>query len=173
MSYKKEYKIGTSPQLIDLNKDLKNFHLTFRCTSKIPNKPFSICALTQKELDQKGIESIDMKDAQGSISGTIISDDDAYHNYVLVVRSPEETDIVVEIQAREIPPNEDRKDIVVPPSTEHHPTQDKKDNVVQTFLTSKWFLILVLVFIISFVGYYMFFYKRPKGRFERLEEVLA
>ena len=171
MSYKKEYKIGTSPQLIDLNKDLKNFHLTFRCTSKIPNKPFSICALTQKELDQKGIESIDMKDAQGSISGTIISDDDAYHNYVLVVKSPEETDVVVEIQAREIPPNEDRKDIVVPPTENNN--DEKKDNVVQTFLTSKWFLILVLVFVVSFLCYYMFFYKRPKGRFERLEEVLA
>jgi hypothetical protein len=168
MSSKKEYKIGTSPQLIDMNQDLKNFHLTFRCTSKIPNKSFSICALTQKELDQKGIENIDLKDSQGSISGTIISDDDVYHNYVLVIKAPEDTDVVIEIQAREIPPNQDRKEIAVPAES-----TDKKDNVVQTFLTSKWFLILVLACVALFVIYYLFFYKKPKGRFERLEEVLA
>ena len=89
-------------QLIDLNGDKVNFELQFKIDST-DGSEFDALVVTQEMLDS-GAE-INYQKANGTISGTIISDKGEYQSYLLMLKSDKPTEVVVTSTMRDIPFN--------------------------------------------------------------------
>ena len=74
------YKLNNIKQLIDLNKDKKNFELDFQVESS-DGKHFDALVVTQEMLDSE--TPLEYQKAEGFISGKIVADKDIYQNYLL------------------------------------------------------------------------------------------
>lgn len=87
--------------LVDLNKQLKNFHLDFTVQSNDPSKEFEVLVINQKQLDLTGVEGLPLRKVRETTSGTVRADSDVYHNYFLVLRSA--TPQVLQVSTRLVP----------------------------------------------------------------------
>lgn len=101
--------------LVDLNKQLKNFHLDFTVQSNDPSKEFEVLVINQKQLDLTGVEGLPLRKVRETTSGTVRADSDVYHNYFLVLRSP--TPQVLQVSTRLVP--------IAPQSASSAPLQSK------------------------------------------------
>lgn len=116
MRTENKYNIGERHVLVDLNKDLTNFKLTFECISQ-PQHEYQICVTNQNELDTKQMSELVMKDVVGgTISGNIVADSNVYENYFLILRSNSSMEVLVAVDLEPIeaattlteePPNND------------------------------------------------------------------
>lgn len=122
MTETKIYNINKMKQLIDLNKNIVNFDLTFKTECDNPNQEYYLIVVDQETLDNDS--PLDYKIAKGSLSGTIISDKGIYQNYLLILKSDNDCKIKVDIdlkpiQIAEITPTENIVPLVYPPTLEH------------------------------------------------------
>lgn len=102
MRTENKYNIGDRHVLVDLNKDLTNFKLTFECISQ-PQNEYQICVTNQNELDTKQMSELVMKDVVGgTMSGNIVADSNIYENYFLVLRSNANSEVVVVVDLEPI-----------------------------------------------------------------------
>ena len=97
---KKTYTLGPMKQLIDLNGDITNFDLTFTVTSQ-DGSPFELLVVDQTTLDSN--PSLEYKNAEGTMSGNIVSDKGVYQNYFLILKSDTENKCDVTIEIEKIP----------------------------------------------------------------------
>jgi len=99
---KQKYLLSSRPQLIDLNKNFKNFRLQFQVTAIDPTQEFQALVMNQEQLDTNtDLNAIEMKIAKGKIGGNIVADNDKYQNYFLILKkSPKdsETNTTVEVE---------------------------------------------------------------------------
>jgi len=174
---KQKYILNARHQLIDLNKELINFKLEFMVIASDPDRKFDVLVLDQIQLDANlDLKSLEMKQAVGKIGGNIVADKDVYHNYFLVLKSPDEqnVDVEVTIALEEMPsqppsspipsstlipgvekPSEFETAPNPPPptSTTTAPTTSKR-----LFYQKSWFFILVIGLIVGAGIYYYLFY---------------
>lgn len=96
-----KYKVHTRHQLIDLNKDHTNFKLKFVCNC---DQDYFMYITNQEELDSVDISSLPFKKVKGQISGNIVSDNNQYQNYFLILyaESPCEIEVIIELEPIEI-----------------------------------------------------------------------
>ena len=122
------YTLSRFKQLIDLNKDLVNFELSFQVES-LDGSDFLALVVDQEYLDKE--KNLDYKEAPGSISGNIVSDQNEYRNYFLVLKSisDENVDVRVTVEIEEIEPREKDDENLnegnVNPSPGHPPTNEQ------------------------------------------------
>jgi hypothetical protein len=95
------YTLSRFKQLIDLNEDLVNFELSFQVES-LDGSDFLALVVDQEYLDKE--KNLEYKEAPGSISGNIVSDQNEYRNYFLVLKSisDENVDVRVTVEIEEI-----------------------------------------------------------------------
>jgi len=88
-------------QLIDLNKEYVNFDITFECRAIDATKDFEIIVVNQEQLNTIDLSNLTMKMTKnGYISGNIIADEDKYQNYFLILRSPTDEPIEVDLEIK-------------------------------------------------------------------------
>ena len=105
MSVTKTYSLNKQRQLVDLNGATTNFDLTWTVTSK-DSSAFDVVVVDQATLDNN--QNFQYKQANGSLSGNIISDQNVYQNYFLMHRAVKPTNVDVTINKKEIPPRVSR-----------------------------------------------------------------
>lgn len=162
----KNVTISKHPQLFDLNGDITNFDLKFSVTS-IDNNPFYVVVVDQQELDENP-DNLQWKSVTDkNISGNIVSDKNIHKNYLLCVKSDVESNVNIEIEKTEIPPNipppPPQQPIPLHPRKEmfanygdHKPTMGiaKKDDIT----SSSNFNMILLVVAIGVIGYFAYSY---------------
>ena len=94
----KIYNVTKMKQLIDLNKDIIDFDLTFKTTCENKEQEYQLLVVDQNTLDSG--EPIEYKTTTGSLSGNIISDKGIYKNYLLILKSDNDCRIKVEIDCK-------------------------------------------------------------------------
>lgn len=174
---KQIYELGNRPQLIDLNKNYKNFRLQFQVVSLETNQEFQALVMNQEQVENTtDLNKIEMKIAPGKIGGNIVADNDKYQNYYLVMRnSLKAPDTIVKVEVtknieeindpspesssssgKELQDNNGTNEDV----EEEYPVQDQIK--VVPFYRKPWFwgCIALLVFLIFLYYYYVI---RAKG----------
>ena len=146
------YTLGRHNQLIDLNDDLVNFHLTFDVKS-VEGKPFKLSVVNQKTLDTN--PDIQFNDApDGEIGGEVSNDNGVYENYFLILKSmgDEQNDVVVTIVADKIPQKTQPpvKTPTLPKPQPHQPPKSK------SMFTLKNFLYLCIIVLVVGLGVWYF-----------------
>jgi hypothetical protein len=99
----KLYKLSKIKQLIDLNENIINFELNFKITAT-NGESFFAAVTTQEALDSG--ENIDYQTVDGTISGSIVSDENIFKNYFLLLKSDEPVEVEVLTEIKEIPPKQ-------------------------------------------------------------------
>jgi hypothetical protein len=95
------YKVTQQKLLIDLNGDLTNFDINFKARGE-SGKIFEALVVDQKTLD--GPEPLVYKKVdQGQITANIISDNNIYQNFFLVLKSVEPCSVEVVLTKKSIP----------------------------------------------------------------------
>lgn len=102
MSSKEVISLGKTKRLIDLNKSYTNFKLTFNVVSE-NQEDFFLAVVDQKTLDEVADSDIEYKLANGSLSGSVVSDKNIYQNYFLILKSENPVNVNVEINIEELP----------------------------------------------------------------------
>jgi hypothetical protein len=159
----KIYKLTDRPQLIDLNADLVNFDLEFLVKSTIPNKEFNAIVLTQQQIDVIDINKIDMKKAQGQISGNINANNNKYQNYFLILKklnnSDEEIDVEVITKLTKIDVSEnDSSNISSMSSIISNDVKTPEEIIVVPTVIPFYKKFYFWVFIIILIGICLFLY---------------
>lgn len=170
MSNIKTYPLTKRPQLIDLNGELVNFKLDFLVEAQITTKEFLALVLTQEQLDSVNINKIEMKTAQGKISGNITANNNKYQNYFLVLKkkdNDEDEDFNVNVSI-----NIEKLENVEIPSSE--PSLITETNSTTTSATPNvnckipfykkiwfWVFIGILLFVTGLFVYNYIYLKKP------------
>ncbi len=178
MSISKIVRLNKTKQLIDLNEDKTNFELEFTVQST-DKKPFYIVVATQEDLDNGN--ELEYKDVEnGIISGNITADKDFYKNYYLVLKSNEENECSILINIKDIPPNQEFKNMLLQQQQlqkqremeMYNNEQQKLGNFKHESLTDdknqKWKYITILIGIIigGALIYYFFFRNNVKSNID-------
>ena len=149
------YKLNNIKQLIDLNKDKKNFELDFQVESS-DGKHFDALVVTQEMLDSEN--PLEYQKAEGFISGKIFADKDIFQNYFLLLKSSEPVECKVMINIKDIVPNLNSNQPLQPPSNQQQPYsgnfKNQKDEKESSLKKNKnnppkksWFTLKNLIFV--------------------------
>lgn len=196
---KQKYLLSSRPQLIDLNKNFKNFRLQFQVTAIDPTQEFQALVMNQEQLDTNtDLNAIEMKIAKGKIGGNIVADNDKYQNYFLILKkSPKDLETsTVEVELtkniEEVPVNITKED---PPDgmrnedngnemqqqrqreyyEGHENQQQQQENTVSSmkpFYRKTWFWILIAVVIVFALFYYYFYVYSAKSNHQQQQCLL-
>lgn len=184
MNNKSRLTLETRHQLIDLNKEYVNFDITFECRAVDASRDFEVIVVNQEQLNTIDLTNLTMKMTKnGYISGNIIADEDKYQNYFLILRSPTEEPIDVDLEirikqieakhnpeAQQFPQSEPQMAQQPPPLAEHQPYMDDPLSQCQSSGSgSNTHLILMVVGLLivgGAVGYY--FWKNSKNSSNKL-----
>ena len=165
------YKLNNIKQLIDLNKDKKNFELDFQVESS-DGKHFDALVVTQEMLDSE--TPLEYQKADGFISGKIVADKDIYQNYFLLLKSNEPVECKVMVNVKDILPNLQQQENRLSPRQKNDNFQQQKfrerernDDLKKPKknLGKKWFTLKNLIFVgLILLGaallWYFYFYKK-------------
>ena len=147
MRTENKYNIGERHVLVDLNKDLTNFKLTFECTSQ-PQHEYQICVTNQNELDTKQMSELVMKDVVGgTISGNIVADSNVYENYFLILRSNSSIEVLVAVDLEPIE--------AATTLTEEPPNNDNHNHKNMVFDWKRIVMVVLLFLIMIALIYYI------------------
>ena len=113
----KTYKVNQKQQLIDLNGNSVNFEIKFTATSK-NGELFEMVVVDQKILNEN-LKPNYKKSNDGKLVGTIVSDKNVYQNYFLIIRAPQECEVQITIEKKEIQPRHSNQH----PPNQHPPNQ--------------------------------------------------
>ncbi len=105
---KKIYQVGSIQQMVDLNADQVNFHVSFAARSANA-APFQAVVVTQEDMDHGRLEYRDV--VNGEISGDISETSGTYKSYQLALRSTEPTDVEVEIHLEKLEAEKPKDDL--------------------------------------------------------------
>lgn len=161
------YPLTKRPQLIDLNTDLVNFKLDFIVEATDISKEFLALVLTQEQLDSVDINKIDMKTAQGKITGSITANNDKYQNYFLVLKKKENDDegdlnvsVQINIERLEGKPQDITEELSLPSSDV---SEEDPGTACVPFYRKPWFWVFVgILILVSILFAYNYFYlKKP------------
>lgn len=168
MSVKKILSLTGGKQLIDLNGSSTNFDLTFTATSQ-DNSDFHALVIDQKTLDTVSHDSLEFKRANGSISGNIVSDKNAYQNYFLCLKSDKPCNVEVIINKKEIHPKPP------PPPPQQVNAQTPRVKHVEPPSSTNWKLICIVIVIIIGGGlcYYMYVNKKKEQKYQGIENTMT
>lgn len=154
MRVENKYKVGDRHLLIDLNKDLTNFKLSFECFSD-PQMEFQICVTNQNELDSVQMSELNMKNVSGgSISGNIVADKNVYENYFLVLRANQDMEILVAVDLEPIEASS--------LSTEGQSVQNEQHNNTSSSVID-WKRIVMLVLLVVIFIVFIYYILRISG----------
>lgn len=153
----KTYTLGKHKQLIDLNGDLTNFEITVTVTAKDPKSVFDIVVIDEASLNNS--ETLEYKQAVGTISSTIVNDNNIYKNYYVVMKADTPCQVDITLEKQEIAP----KPIPQPPLTQSSPGQitNKKLHNIKPQGQINWRIILVIGGLVA-VGLYFFVFSGNK-----------
>jgi hypothetical protein len=127
------YKVTPQKLLIDLNGDLTNFDINFKATGE-SGKHFEALVVDQQTLD--GSEPLVYKKVTDQLSANIISDNNTYQNFFLVLKSLEPCNVEVILTKKSIP--------AAPPVTEKYDDSNKM-NIVSKF--SRETIMILIIFL--------------------------
>ncbi len=161
------YKLNNIKQLIDLNKDKKNFELDFQVESS-DGKHFDALVVTQEMLDSEN--PLEYQKAEGFISGKIVADKDIYQNYLLVLKSNDPVECKVMINIKDILPSLQKEENNNLP--ERKPQQfreresilKKPKNGKKSWFTFKNLIFVGLILLGAVLLWYFYFYKKTEDK---------
>lgn len=159
-------------QLIDLNKEYVNFDITFECKSVDATKDFEVIVVNQEQLNTIDLTNLTMKlTNNGYISGNIVADEDKYQNYFLILRSPTDEPIEVDLEIKikqidakfplegqmpsngMVPENPLMENGLPPPCADGSSISN----------THKIFIVVGFLVIVGAVGYYFWKHRKDSG----------
>jgi len=148
----KQYTIGQTKQLIDLNENLINFKIQFRVSSTIPPPdcpPFEVGIIPQSQLNTSPDDIQLQQVTNGEFSGEIENTNGVYQSWYLVLKAPEECNVMVQLAKEEVMPV--AKDTPLP--------------VQQPATSSSYRTIMIVVVVIALVGagWWFYFRKQEEG----------
>lgn len=149
---KKTYTVGALKQLVELNKGLVNFDLSFTVRSK-DGSPFDLIVVDQDSLDN-GRELQYEKADKGMISGTLSSDKNIPQAYFLVLRSDKPCEVECDVEVTEIPP---KLPPPLPLQTQPGPMMQHPAKS-QGFNFKPWLILIIVVCSLAIV--YMIFFRK-------------
>lgn len=174
----KTYQLTKRHKLIDLNGENVNFKLEFIVQALNNNDRFKAIVLTQEQLDSVDLNKIEMKSAEGKISGNITANNNKYQNYFLVLKKHEDDEndnelpVEILINLEKISDNDVKENF-----NNQKETGEVTNNVnlTETTTTSPnpliripfykkpwfWLLIVILVAVVGLVYYNYFYLKKP------------
>jgi hypothetical protein len=97
---KKTLTLGNMRQLVDLNGDSTNFEISFKVTCN-DDTPFYLLVVDQYTLDNN--EELEYKKVKNSISGNIVTDENIYQNYFLILKSDTPCVVDIELTKKDLP----------------------------------------------------------------------
>jgi hypothetical protein len=171
MSISKIVRLNKTKQIIDLNEDKTNFELEFTVQST-EKKPFYIVVATQEDLDSGN--ELEYKNVEnGIISGNITADKDFYKNYYLVLNSKEENECNILINIKDIPPNQEFKNMLLQQQRQqqmeiHNKEQERlrktQGETIPDDKNQRWKYITILIGLLigGALIYYFFFRNNVK-----------
>ena len=147
MLYVSEYTIHTTPQLIDVNRSLKQFKANVSIKSRNVEDEFEVLFITQSDLSN--IEDKKFKTVVNTISADLESKPNNVDNYILVLQSqsPVVVTVSIDIDDTSVPDNEEIEEIIG--------NDDKSSSVVSFFRKNGFYIIIII--IIGILIYYLFF----------------
>jgi len=162
------YKLNNIKQLIDLNKDKKNFELDFQVESS-DGKHFDALVVTQEMLDSE--TPLEYQKAEGFISGKIVADKDIYQNYFLLLKSNEPVECKVMVNVKDILPNLQQQQQVPQQKNDNFQQQKfrerddlslkkPKKNLGKKLFTLKNLIFVGLILLGAALIWYFYFYKK-------------
>lgn len=171
ISNKSRLTLETRHQLIDLNKEYVNFDIMFECKAVDATKDFEIIVVNQEQLNTIDLTNLTMKRTKGGyISGNIVADEDKYQNYFLILRSPtdEPVEVDLEIKIKQIEPKlpQPQQEQSFPQQSFPQPpplaNQVLDDEIIYPSSNRRHliFIVISLVIIGGAIGYY--FWKKSK-----------
>lgn len=169
MRTKTKLVLGRRHQLIDLNKEYVNFDISFEVRSSDATKDFEMLVINQEQLNTIDLTNLAMKKTRsGYISGNIVSDENKYQNYFLVIRAldDEPLDVELDISLKPIPPKEQDDEPSPPSQEEFMPVVQAADPLPPSWFASlmtpspKHIIVLVLVMLGVWAAYY--YYQKNK-----------
>ena len=142
------YNLTSIKQLVNLNEDKVNFDLQFKIDAQNNSDEFYAIVVTQEILDSGN--ELDYQKATGSLSGNILSDQNVYQNYLLLLKSDEPIEVVVTIQIRDINPQEQTtiKPIQQPIQQQQQQQQPIQRSTKQPNKKKNWLWIFFAVIIV-------------------------
>lgn len=139
---KKTYTLGKIKQLIDLNGDTTNFDLSFNVTCK-DDVTFNLLVVDQTTLDNT--EVLAYKDVYKGMSGSIVTKENIYQNYYLVLKSDTPCTVEVEITKKIL-------ETFIPESpVTTREIQPETETPSETTINWKKIIILAIIIILGIV----------------------
>lgn len=166
--------LGRRHQLIDLNKEYVNFDINFEVRSSDASKDFEMLVINQEQLNTIDLTNLAMKKTRsGYISGNIVSDENKYQNYFLVIRALDEEplDVDLDISIKPIPPKDEEQAPVMSPIQEDFlpavadvavDPSSSSQNSMWCKLTSSPFYIVVIILVIFGLCAAYYYYNKNK-----------
>jgi hypothetical protein len=139
-SINEKHQIGKIMKLIDLNKDVVNFDMSFQVVSE-GGEEFEICILDQATLDEG---NIDYRKVQGGLTGNIRNDKNVYQSHMMALRADKPCNVTVSTNFQTLP------ETPMPP-----PVAAPKPVKVSQI---PWKMILIGLIVIVGVGMMIYFY---------------
>lgn len=164
-SFNKVYKVNSSRQLIDLNKNVINFKVKFNtqgvfADGRINNNcEYYMLIVNQTQLDSPDFEKKPLKKVVGSLGGEIISNKNVYQNYFLLLEAKSECYVKVNVVFTKLANHIEQM------------TQPKSSKPVQKPVDSSWkrnVWIGVGVIAAALVFYYLYNKYKPNKSIERV-----
>lgn len=152
-----KYNINERHQLIDLNKELTNFKLSFECESA---DEYKVYITNQNELEMKNLNELPMKTVKGKINGNIVADKNEYNNYFMILQSDKPTVVTVKVNLEPIhivdtpsKPEQEQGD-VKPLDAQNNEPLKKPQSKSNIFMIIIWIIIFVLLGYLIYIFYF-------------------
>jgi len=175
----KTYQLTKRHKLIDLNGENINFKLEFIVQALNNKDRFKAIVLTQEQLDSVDLNKIEMKSAEGKISGNITANNNKYQNYFLVLKkhdddeNEDELPVEILINLEKISDNDVKEnfnnqkeagEVNNDVNISTTPNANSKQEIVNLPFYKKpwfWLLIIILIAVIGLIYYNYFYLKKP------------
>lgn len=169
-NFEKIYKVNSTRQLIDLNKEVVNFKLTFNTQSVFQdgrinaNGQYDMIIVNQTELDSPSFEKSKFRHIKGGLGGEIVADKNVYQNYFMVLQSNTECYVKVNVQFNALPKH--IKQQVEPTIKENYKPPTTKQN--NTWKKKIWIGVGIVVVVLVCYYFYNKYKKSNKKPVSRL-----
>ena len=147
VSINEDFEIGPIMKLVDLNKDVINFDLQFKVSAE-NGEEFDLVVVDQGMLDSGSLEYQRVK---GEISGTIQRHENAYQNFMMVMKAEKPLKVHVQTEFDRLPDH-------IPTPEEMQPLQPLNEEEMPGGGKGHWKMIMIIIVIIVGCGLIYYFY---------------
>ena len=160
------FTVGKKPVLIDLNKNLTNFHARFQLKLKDINSICMVAVATQDDIDGNNIR---FERFTGQIQREIKINNNKYEDYFLVIKSPNgDQECVLNTNVHELKTPKQRDTTPIAETmniNQELPHEFESHDEKKSFWKSSKFLWIVVGILGAVFVYFMFFYKKKKKEY--------